>query len=270
MNFVINNWPYQKYFKNKLPETPLSLDNQLIVINDNNIDEPIDVSKNYDLHGFFQNYRYFDDVSVKYYFEPESFIIEDILREWPVFLNEKTCSIHIRRSDYLKIFPNDVLPLSYYKNALDFLYPDNNDITIFIFSDDQNVADFIGPVLKRFKNVNYILSKNNNINFTKEGLIEPSEYNDIHDFFMMSMCSDNIISNSTFSWFSAYLNKNADKRVILPHRWISNIDINNFARPEWFVINCENVIENFTKNNVSVNIIFIVLIVLMILFLIIL
>jgi len=48
----------------------------------------------------------------------------------------------------------------------------------------------------------------------------------------MSLCSDNIIANSTFSWWAAFLNKNVDKKVIYPYNWIKGIDMNIFPK-EW-------------------------------------
>ena len=51
----------------------------------------------------------------------------------------------------------------------------------------------------------------------------------------MSLCDHNIISNSTFSWWGAYLNKNISKLVVAPSKWRLDTDF-NIALDEWIKI----------------------------------
>lgn len=61
-----------------------------------------------------------------------------------------------------------------------------------------------------------------------------------HDFYLMSMCKNNIICNSSFSWWAAYLNQNSDKKIIAPSVWFnpkSMLNTKDLIPNEWIVIN---------------------------------
>lgn len=113
------------------------------------------------------------------------------------FHYEKPCvSVHIRRGDYMK-FPHvhTLCGLDYYKNALSIMKEKIGDFTpIFISDDKQWCKD----------------------NF--EGIVSPFD-DELEDLMLMSNCSHNIIANSSFSWWGAYLNQNPNKIVIGPKRW---------------------------------------------------
>jgi len=157
----------------------------------------IPYQKNLKLNGYFQSEKYFvhnrnlildlfsiDDDSKNY--------IKD---KYDDILNKKTCSIHIRRGDYLNL-PNHhpVCSLDYYNKAIEMM-----DVDLFlIFSDDIEWCkkNFIGDKFIFIdKNTDYI------------------------DIWLMSLCDNNIIANSSFSWWGAWLNKNPDKKVIAPNKW---------------------------------------------------
>ena len=63
--------------------------------------------------------------------------------------------------------------------------------------------------------------KENKQLFTKTGkkVLFMQGRNDMDDFVMMSLCSNNIITNSSFSWWAAWLNTNRDKVVVMPKQW---------------------------------------------------
>lgn len=120
-------------------------------------------------------------------------------------------SVHIRRGDYLaknQFFHS--LTLDYYKTAIKWFNEKLMDPKYFFFSDDINW------VRENFniKNSNYV-----DINLADE------EY---YDLYLMSLCKHNIIANSTFSWWGAWLNNHPDKIVIAPQKWYNNQIAQNY------------------------------------------
>ena len=120
-----------------------------------------------------------------------------------------SCSIHIRRGDYVTSKASNkvhgVLNMNYYKNAIKLLEKNfSNDIHFFLFSDD---IEWVVDNLK-IKNSTFI------INGLKS---DPHE-----DIYLMSLCDHNIIANSSFSWWGAWLNTNPEKMVVCPQRWFLN------------------------------------------------
>lgn len=122
--------------------------------------------------------------------------------------NPQYVSVHIRRGDYLQnpeIYGN-LAETNYYKKAMKYINSKVNDPVYVYFSDD------IQWVKERFDNDTGIF-------------IEASMFEDYcmwYDMCLMSCCSHNIIANSSFSWWGAWLNQNADKIVISPEVWFEN------------------------------------------------
>lgn len=107
-------------------------------------------------------------------------------------------AVHVRRGDYVNLQNfHPLCDMEYYKKCLDLF--DNCDI--FIFSDD------IKWCKENFRNIS-----KNNITYCDSN-------NPYVDLCIMSICDHNIIANSSFSWWSAWLNKNKNKKVIAPKKW---------------------------------------------------
>ena len=113
-----------------------------------------------------------------------------------LFSKMESCAVHIRRGDYVNI--NGCIDMTYYKKALEMLREKKNCIFVF-FSDD------IEWVKQYFSNVG------NAIFFD-----EKTGISDLEEFFIMSYCKNQIIANSSFSWWAAYLNTAENKTVIAP------------------------------------------------------
>jgi len=119
-------------------------------------------------------------------------------------------SIHIRRGDYIGNDFFETVPLNYYKLAISEISKKVEKAIYFVFSDDLNWAK---------SNLSDI------VNCQFVDLPSINNYNgkcDIEDFFLMKNCKNNIISNSSFSWWAAYLNENPDNIVISPKKWYKN------------------------------------------------
>lgn len=154
------------------------------------------------IHGYFQSYRYFDvyENEIRKLFKIDNNTNEFILQKYGTLLDEHTCAMHIRRGDYVQL--NDHHPvqdISYYKECIK--YYDRNTIFL-VFSDD----------IEWCKNTFGM----------NERLIYIEGNRDYQDLYLMSMCKHNIIANSTFSWWGAYLNENENKKICSPKNWFGN------------------------------------------------
>jgi hypothetical protein len=62
---------------------------------------------------------------------------------------------------------------------------------------------------------------------------------DYIDLYLMSLCENNIIANSSFSWWGSWLNKNKEKKIIAPSKWFGkkiNHDTKDLIPKEWIVM----------------------------------
>jgi hypothetical protein len=171
----------------------------------NNIFRKIDLSMTEDeysssliLNGYFQSFNYFKEIEseIKEIFSPSSDFLNKVYKSYPELSCNGSLSIHIRRGDYLTI--SDILPIvdiSYINKAIETI---GDYSKVFVFSDD-----------KAWAKENF-----NNSNFT---VVEDLE--DYEELWMMSLCRNNIISNSTFSWWGSFLNRNVSKKIIVPSLW---------------------------------------------------
>lgn len=155
-------------------------------------------NKNIKLSGYFQSEKYFKKNRKKILelFESSSEVKENLEKKFGIFLKNKTCSLHVRRGDYLHLNNyHPVLSLDYYKTAYDIIGEDSN---YFIFSDDI-----------KFCKTEFGFIKNK---------IFVDNLEDYEELYLMSFCDNNIIANSSFSWWGAWLNKKQNI-VISPRKW---------------------------------------------------
>lgn len=176
---------------------------------------------NYLINGFWQNYLYCESIENKirncFQFKiPRNWNNKVILKEMQ---NSNSVSIHIRRGDYLHSQFSDynvIKTMDYFNNAIAYIKKSINNPVFFIFSDDIEWCKkhFIG------KEYVYVIGNTGKYSYL--------------DMYMMSNCKHNIISNSTFSWWGAWLNNNNNKIVIAPFLWTnSGIKSEDFCPKEW-------------------------------------
>jgi hypothetical protein len=161
--------------------------------------QKIPYAKDMLITGYFQSEKYFEPYSelIKDLFSIKKVYEDQIKEKYRDLLQEETIALHVRRTDYLHLNEfHPVQTLEYYKQALDHI--DSKGKKVVIFSDDIEWCRtaFVG---------------------TKFVYIEKNL--DIVDMFLMSYCSHNIIANSSFSWWGAYLNKSSNKKVVAPSNW---------------------------------------------------
>lgn len=153
------------------------------------------------LMGYFQTEKYFEHCAdlIRGFFEFDAETKTQAQNNFPVFPTKlEFVSIHLRRGDYagLQQF-HPIMDADYYFNAMiQFM---EGDYCFLIFSDD---IAYCKELFGEQENIVYI------------------EGNDpAVDMCMMSMCDHNVIANSSFSWWGAWLNNNINKKVVAPKKW---------------------------------------------------
>lgn len=163
------------------------------------------------LEGYWQSEKYFKDYSstIRADFEfkvPFSSLNVKLAAD---IVSTNAVSLHIRRGDYISNKTHTsiytVCSLDYYRSAIQVIMKKIANPVFYIFSDD---------ILWVKKN----LVINASMVFVDHNKGAES-YNDMR---LMSLCKHNIIANSSFSWWGAWLNPSTDKIVVAPKRWFAN------------------------------------------------
>lgn len=196
----------------------------------NQYTEPIGFDPNFfntldntNIHGYFQCEKYWehiDDIIRKEFSFKEKFKLEaeKQIKNIKIKYNE-LISIHVRRGDYVGNQNRHPLQsLEYYQSALNYFT--DKEYAYVIFSDDITwCKEYFGED----ERIYYI---EDNIDFI--------------DMCMMSLCDHNIIANSTFSWWGAWLNNNPNKIVIAPSNWlgpeIKHLQTDDIYCKNWIII----------------------------------
>ena len=133
--------------------------------------------------------------------------------------HDNSVTIHVRRGDYVGAESfKDICTLAYYRNAITAVKIEIENPVFFVFSNDtewckNNLGDIIGEEKV------YFVSNNKGT----------ESYRDMQ---LMSLARCNIVANSSFSWWGAYLNHRTDHFVLCPEKWVNNFEHNDHFVPE--------------------------------------
>lgn len=176
--------------------------------------------------GYWQTEKYFSDIRPQII---KAFQFPEINREDKNYTilkeieNKNSISLHVRKGDYLKVENTQgICTLNYYRGAIDYAIKNLRPDIFIVFSDDiewcrNNLDEYFGEIPSVY------------IDWNKDA-------NSFRDMQLMSLCHHNIIANSSFSWWGAWLNQHKDKIVISPSCWMKGTGWEDTIPESWIKI----------------------------------
>ena len=167
------------------------------------------------LNGFWQNKKYFEDISdtIRDNFTSFREEMSENAKSMLTKINSlNSICVNYRRTDYVSSKAargyHGIMGEEYYSQAIKMMAEKVKDPHFFIFSDD----------------IEWCL-ENVKIGFPTTFITREYSGKEYIDYFrLMIACKNYIIPNSTFAWWPAWLNKNPNKIVIAPKRWYVDMD----------------------------------------------
>jgi Glycosyl transferase family 11. len=183
----------------------------------------------YDASVFMQASRYLDGYwqNEQYFSEIRPVLLQELWPNQPLSIYAQAhqtkiqqthaVSIHVRRGDYLNHPEIGVLDIDYYKRAVDYIKEKVESPVFFIFSNDLSWC-------------------RDNFNFVDDPIFIEDTQTEIDDLMLMCQCQHNIIANSSFSWWAAWLNSKPDSIVIAPKKWrIDDAENYKYLPSRWII-----------------------------------
>jgi len=165
-------------------------------------------------YGYYQSERYFERYSenIKNLFGPPAEFINRIKQELPFIFEGDVTVINVRRGDYLH-------------------YPNYHPVI---------TTEYIHKALEHIKNTRVYLIASDDLDWCKENIHLPNMhfllgYTSEEQLWILSMCNNFVISNSSFSWWAAYLSRYRNKIVVAPQTWFGPDHVNS-----WQDMYCHN------------------------------
>ena len=170
------------------------------------------------LKGYFQSYLYFsgfEDFVMDLFQFPIDNLSKENLDLIPVLKNKNTVAIHIRRGDYITDAQTNqfhgTCSMDYYLKGIAAITSKIKNPMLVFFSDDSA----------------WVKNNFEKVPFDKIFISHNKGANSWIDMYLMSICSHNIIANSSFSWWAAWLNRNKDKIIVAPKKWFEGVNIDS-------------------------------------------
>lgn len=176
--------------------------------------------------GFYQSERFFkdveDEVRQAFAFDLNKANAESQTLALQIQENPHAVSLHVRRGDYMepKFYKRygTVCSQAYFQRAVEMMLAQVPQAHFYIFSDDVEWVQ-------------------QNLRLPRATVVSCNRGADSwQDMMLMSLCRHNIICNSTFSWWGAWLNANPEKRVIAPSRWLADVDMPYIIPETWIKV----------------------------------
>ena len=189
------------------------------------------------LEGYWQTEKYFDAIAdeVRHVYDTDRLqrnIKGDGLEDWLRLIDStQSVSMHVRRGDYLlpenRALFGGICTDRYYREAMGRMMKERSDCRFYLFTNDKQWAKEQIAGCKKTEACETDAKLYNNIE-----VVDLGERNDYAEFVLMSRCKHNILANSSFSWWASYLNKNENKTVLAPDRWLNGWDCEDIYRKD--------------------------------------
>jgi len=191
-------------------------------------EKSLEIHGNTLLEGYWESYKYFEaiaeDIKKGFALKKPSEIFIELSKD----IRPDSIAIHVRRGDFLALTDSRCQNgVPYYTRAVEQIVEKRGlrDPQIVVFSDDPE----------------WCKAELRSLAGRPTAIFEGKLDSDAEELMLMSLYGNQVISNSTFSWWAAYLNPNPDKTIVMPKDWFMDTDRNSkhlsgMKVPGWIVV----------------------------------
>lgn len=169
------------------------------------------------LYGYWQHLAYFEEYldEITAMMTPAYEQSETVKRLREEFAGTKTCAVHVRGGDITGP------AAAYFQRAVARMEQEKPGVRYLIFTND----------MERAKEA-LSLAFPNGADGRMEFILDMGQFSDVDEFFLMASCQNQILSNSTYSTWAAYLNQYREKTVIMPNDLLSE----RMRQKNWMIL----------------------------------